>query len=461
MAGRFAIQTTIRAVDKVTRPVRRMTRTLMRFTAAIGRMFTGLTKKVGKFARALTKAGGQFAKFSAVGGAALFTGVVLLNKATVEAQMLSKAVGVSIETVEGLAAAVAPAGFNLENVVSLVEEMNNKFGESAGLAQTLPVQESMALLGLRFRDLKKLRPEEQFLRIGNAILSLKDDAKAVSAADILFGGEANRVFGVLRATGGSMEDIIDRFKEFNFQTEESREGAARFNKQWARILALVTTLGKFIAGMVGDAMEPLLDSLTMWVVQNKELIQSRVIGFITSFVTNVRAASQGLREFISSPKVQANLEQLITGGQVLLDIFKEYGPTMGSVGRMVLGALGGIAKVFDVVGTAIGVSVGFIVTNVTKLVDFVSESLRSIQGFLGFGEGAGAEDGGNAGARAGGAAGAAAFGAISSPQARTASLLEEKKVTNTTTVTLEDQTGRVRQTGKRAPGFSLINSGAF
>ena len=416
---RFSIETIFHAVDKVTRPVRRMTRAVVRGAKIMGRALMRLTKLAGKLGRGLLGAAAGAVKFGGVGAAGLATGVTLLNKGTVQADRLSKAVNVSTDSMEALASAIKPAGFEIDNVIDLVEEMNNKFGESAGLQQTLPVQEALTMLGLRFEQLKKLKPEEQFRTITNAILKFNDAQQASSAADILFGSDANKVFGALRDTGKDFDGLIDRYKELNFQTDASRAGAGAFVRQLGRVTTLISTMARFIAGLAGDAMAPMIEQWANWVIQNKELIRTKILEFVA--------------------KLPGILEQISNGAATAFEHMDKWAEVIEPL-KTILKLMGKIAQLTNKVGTFLGETAAKTVMGVQKFRD----RLANLGGT----------------GLAGGDAGS--LNAMSSPQERTANILEERRTTNTTEVVIRDSSGRAQvERGGKNPGFNMIATGAM
>lgn len=235
----------------------------------VARVVTGISRGVARLSSGLARTATSLATPAAGLATGLGVGFVMLNKATVKSQGLARAVGLTADTLEGLAGAVSAVGFEADNVVDLIEEMNNKFGESAGLKITSSTADALKILGLKFKELKKLNPEQQFFKISDAILNLQNAQKAVSAADILFGGEGNKIFGALRAQGKPLREIIADYKALNLQTESSRKGAQAFANQWARITTTVSTGLRFLAGEVGAVLEPELVKLSAYLVANQ------------------------------------------------------------------------------------------------------------------------------------------------------------------------------------------------
>ena len=265
MATKFAIETVFKATDMVSGTMRRMTRSVLKGGERMERAFVGVAKSSSKAAAAI----------SGIGGAG-FAGVAALSSADVRAQQLAKSVGVSVALAEQLAAASGSAGFEFDNVIDLVEEMNNKLGESAGLEEITPVTESLQLLGLSFEKIKNLAPEEQFKTITNAALQMEDAQKAAAAADILMGGEANKLIGVLRQQGRTVDDIIKKYDDMSIRSKESREGAEAFTSALSVVKFGAFGALKEMSGLLAAELTPALESLAKWMSENREQISAFV-----------------------------------------------------------------------------------------------------------------------------------------------------------------------------------------
>lgn len=217
--------------------------------------------------------------------AAVLSGVLLVatNKSTTEMDQLAKSVFISTGTIGALAQAVEVAGFTFDNVIDLAEELNNKLGESKGIEEMTAVKEATDILGLSFEKLNKQSPEEQFLAVLNAAKMLEDQQLAVSAADILLGAEANRIIGVLRQEEGTIEDLVARFRELNFLTEEGRDGAGEFTKESNKLGNSLGSLSRQIAGLLGKAITPLIQGINEFIAANKEVVSQALLTFFENF----------------------------------------------------------------------------------------------------------------------------------------------------------------------------------
>lgn len=217
--------------------------------------------------------------------AAMFAGgiKIAVDVGTEEAKLksLSDSVGMSTDLVRNMGTQVEALGMNYENIIDLAEELNNKMGESKGTKEVSAVTDSLKILGLKFKDIKDMKPEEQFKVIGNAILTAKDKQKAVSAADMLMGGEANKVFGYLRTQGASMDAIIDKAKALNLRTKEGTEKTIAFAKSWAALSSAESSAQAYLTGLISGELSDVVVGITDWIAANKELIQTELQAWMT------------------------------------------------------------------------------------------------------------------------------------------------------------------------------------
>ena len=234
--------------------------------AGVGEKFTNM---VGSAARSATVLA------TAVGGVG--AAITMTNQMTARQEALAKSLNVSSDELQAWGGLAKEAGFEIDNVGDLIEEMTNKLGESKGLEQITPVTEALEILGLQFEDLASMAPEDQFRAIAKAAKELEDQQAAVSAADILMGGEANKFIGYLRSRKEGVDELLDQQKQLNVLTDEGREGAFKYNVAMTKFMTVVSSTWQEVAGVVGGALSPLVDDLgpklAGWVRENKDSIR--------------------------------------------------------------------------------------------------------------------------------------------------------------------------------------------
>ena len=201
---------------------------------------------------------------SAIGGLSIggaLTAVTMANQQTAQNDAQARAVGVDPATMQALGGVVAGLGFEAENVVDLFEELNNKMGESAGLEELTAVTEALQILGLEYDYLAVLKPEDQFLAIARAAQKMGVAQQAAAAADILMGGEANKIVGDLVRRGVAIDDLINKQKSLTVLTEEGRAGAQAFNTSLNELKTAGGSALQELAGIIGTEVSPIV---TQW-----------------------------------------------------------------------------------------------------------------------------------------------------------------------------------------------------
>ena len=258
MASKYTISTVFRGIDKMTKPVRKMTGSIQNMTMRAEAGMRKIDAATSKVSDGLFSLGTKGAKNAAGLTAALVIGAGAVNHFKLEQDNMTRALGGSVKTVEAVTSGIKGIGLNAENVTDLYEEMNNKLGESAGIEEITAVTESLGILGLQFNEIKKLSPDEQFLAITDAALKMEDATQAAAAADILMGGEANKVFSALRRQFKSTEEMIGAQEMLSFRTDQSRKGAEDMAKAQQTMMQITGSLTQEISGLLGKALAPML-----------------------------------------------------------------------------------------------------------------------------------------------------------------------------------------------------------
>jgi len=181
-----------------------------------------------------------------LGGVAL--GIDRINQSTTQMANLADTVGLSFETVNALGSAVKGIGLDYEHVTDIMEELNNKIGESKvvykeWLKEDKAKGKELKLVGgvddafkgldfslsdksfkgldyeETFKKFTKLKGDKQFELVIDTALKMKDEQKAASMVDILMGGEANKILSFLRKQGITYKEFIKQKKEMVFLIE--------------------------------------------------------------------------------------------------------------------------------------------------------------------------------------------------------------------------------------------------
>lgn len=359
MANRFRIDTIFRGIDNFTAPIRRMARSVGTFSIGAARALGRVSRSVSGLVSGIGRAGLSIAKLGLFGVAGFGASIVVLNQATTQLDALAKSVGVSTSMLTELGEASASAGFNVENIVDLVEEMNNKLGESAGLAEIAPVTEALQILKLRYSDIKKLAPEQQFKKIADAALKMADGQKAASALDMLLGGEASKIIGVWREQGKTIDEVMGKYRALNFLTKRGSDGAKKFSEQWRGIVQSLGTMSSELAGLAGEALAPMIKQALAWAAANKGTIQKNLIKFIDYLSGGIKTLIKDVKKFVDeSGGIKEAIKIIYDKATKFITLIKENGPTVlfwaKTIGILIgsLWALGAVLTVVNLLMTA-------------------------------------------------------------------------------------------------------------
>lgn len=252
------------------------------------------TKKVKEFNKSFERTKNIAKGFTKVVG--VLTGVFTGFATTMGLQIatnynLAKSVEMSIETFEALGGVMGDIGMSERAVIDMTKELNKRLGEKKVRGVYPDVDMALQKLGISFKDIQKLKPEEQFIKLADAAKSLKDTQTSVNVAFKLFGRRGADVMGLLRTYDESIVDLIDKRQKLNLLDKESRLGTVAFKAALDDVSVTVRSLGGLIFGQLAKSLEPLIKQFIDWAAANREIIRINIIKFANtlSFVIKIVA----------------------------------------------------------------------------------------------------------------------------------------------------------------------------
>lgn len=387
----------------------------------------------------------------------------------------ARQLGVPLESAVASVALLQDVGLDASVAGSAFNTMLTKMA-----APSAGIQKTMRRLGVSFKDAK-----------GN-MLPLQDVLAQLSKASNLAGGNFDKVAFLAELVGlrgqkaaANLSDLFEsgRVKELVAALQDA-EGSA---KKMADI-RMDTTSGSLtllasavdavkvrIFNMNSGPLKKLIDRMTEWVGANEKVIATRLTDFIVKIVENmpeivkwVKRIGTGLAVFVAFGAV---LKTLI-GVMTLLNLVMAANP----IGLIVLGIAAAIAafvalwtwvdkiaEKFDALPMIFKIAfapvyglvkaVQWLKNNMGSIVDKAQAAVSTAKDWggaaadwLGFGDDEKPD----------------APPLVSSPQERTAKMIEERRTTSAAEVTIKDETGRAAVTrGTLGDGVTLQPSGAF
>lgn len=254
------------------------------FTATAQGMQKGISKVVGalnsvtktssKTQKALSRMTGgiNFLVFDRLAQYALAAGRAFKNmvKGSIDAidavDKLAKSTGISTDGLQVFGLAAQKAGVDQVALSGAFGRMSKRLAEaSQGFGEALPALER---LGLSAQDLMKLTPEEQFLKIGEAIGGLATQGEQAAAAFKIFSDQGLR--------------LVPLFADINAQTEAARAELEKFggilsSQQIAGTVALkdnLTDVSQIFSNITNQVTAELAPAINAVVSAFKEFVAS-------------------------------------------------------------------------------------------------------------------------------------------------------------------------------------------
>ncbi|MCE9902506.1 hypothetical protein [Hafnia paralvei] len=244
----------------------------------------------GAFAKAGNIAASMFPGGLALGGGGLIAGALgsliapaARNAQTAEKVGIAKSYGVGVETFNAWDSLGKQYGMNGENFGDLFEEYLHKAGEYKQNGKQGGLQDAFETLGFKAGDLAGLSDLEQFSKIVERALTLKDQSKASFALDSLFGGEASKMLMLIKQSGKSYRDLMDEQKRYQLVTEEGARGAMEGNRAVTNLQTVLSSAMDEISGQLGGELSPQIKDLTNNLA---EWFKNGGISKIVSFMKN-------------------------------------------------------------------------------------------------------------------------------------------------------------------------------
>lgn len=225
---------------------------------------------------------------AAVGTTASVLGLVTVtNSATAEQNALAKSYGMSIAQFTAWGGVAKNAGLDAESTGDLVEELSNKFGEFKALGEQSSVSDVFGKLGIKKDMLDGLSAAEQFEFVMKRLNKVTDSQEAASLADMLFGGEANKLVTYIHGTGKGIDELLKKQKGINKLTTAGADGATQYQKAWSKGLSVVSTSWQDISGKVGGKLAPVIDQLSTKISTFVDTHQTQINAFVDNVVTGI------------------------------------------------------------------------------------------------------------------------------------------------------------------------------
>ena len=223
--------------------------------------------------------GGIWATSTAMAGLMTVT-----NENTASMVGMAKSYDMTVDSFKAWSGVAQQANLDGEHVGDLIEELRNKFGEFKALGEQSSVSDVFGALGIDASMMEGMAAAEQFEFIMKRLEGVADKDQAASLADMLFGGEGNKLTTYIRNTGKSLNELLDEQRQFNLLTEEGANGAVAYGQSFKNLKSVISSAWQEISGIVGGEMagdiQELGSTVSKYVKENKEEVVSTLKGLV-------------------------------------------------------------------------------------------------------------------------------------------------------------------------------------
>lgn len=273
---------------------------------------------------------------------------------------MAKRTGLSVETLSELGYAASQSGIDAGALENGLRRMQRSIYDAGrGLSTAV---DALSDLGLSYRDLKNLSPEEQFKRIADRISQINDPTLKAAIAMSLLGRSGTALLPLFKQGAAGINALQDQARSLGLtMSGEDAAAAEVFGDTLDRLWSVV----KMTTFQVGAALAPALQ---------------RMVTVITEVLVKINAWIQENRSVIVS--IAKVIASVLAAGAVLVVL----GTTISGLG-LALGKLAGIITTVGAVFKGLGAAIAFL----TQPVVLVIAAVAALGAYLIYASGAGAK----------------------------------------------------------------------
>jgi hypothetical protein len=220
----------------------------------------GLGKTIGRESKSWQDQFKDVGKVMAGAGATITAALGLATKSFVktgsELNDLSLKTGISAKALAGLKYAAEQSGGSLNSIETAVRSLGNIMSDAGDDMET--AQRSLNKLGLSVASLQGLNPEQQFLKIANAIAQIPDPMMRSALAVDLFGRSGTDMLPMLSEGAAGLQRMMEAGVKLTGWTDEGAESADTLGDSFGTL----KTASSGLFNVIGESLAPALETMT-------------------------------------------------------------------------------------------------------------------------------------------------------------------------------------------------------
>jgi len=286
MAGRFSVEAVFKGIDQLSAPVRRMSKTMGRFTRSATRGLRNVNRALLAVGKGMAKGLARGAALGAVAVAAL---TVALKGVANEADALAKQsrrLEFPIEELQQWQIVAEQSGVGAENFGKGMEKLAKGIGEAragTGTMITLLKKTNPALLKQLLNTKNVSEATDIYIK---AIADAPDAMDKAALATAAFGRQGSKFINIAELGADAIEKLKQEQIENGIITRQQAEAAEAFNDA-------MSSAKRALMGFLQQALLPMMPVLTdlikqfrAWTIANREIVSGKVLDFFKFVVNN-------------------------------------------------------------------------------------------------------------------------------------------------------------------------------
>lgn len=230
------------------------------------------TRGLDKAQRDAQKARDQMAKVFAQAGTAIGAGIgtavgalALLTKSSIDAADhlldLSKATGITVETLGGIGFAASQAGSDLDGTASALGKLNLSIAKAA--AGDKEAAAAFQLMGVSIKDASgnARTADAVFADVAGKFETYADGPEAAALANALFGKSYQSILPLLKDGGQALQANVAYYQQFGGVTTATARQADEFNDTLGKIWFQTGRLGRALATELLPGLQAVADDI--------------------------------------------------------------------------------------------------------------------------------------------------------------------------------------------------------
>lgn len=257
-------------------------------------------------------------------------------------QKMSASTGVSIKSLSALKQTAAESSIPMEALTGGLRKLQIGMGDLDG--QGKETKKAMDFLGLSFKDVQKMKPEDQFIAIGNKIAAVTDPATKTALAMQFFGRAGTELIPFFEKGNLSMDEMVKHAEALGVafdddMVKKANDADAAFDQLDGAWKGFMTTIGVTIAPlvtMIVQGISFIIQQLTNW--QNTA---QQINDYFKTWGIDLSAIWESIKnafgeawDWINTnvvPKAQKFIEDIRQRIQPMIQFFQDHWDTISMI----------------------------------------------------------------------------------------------------------------------------------